>query len=118
MMFDEKSKGIAQAYLKMLEATKPKMDPVGNHDADIDNDGDKDKSDSYLIKRRAAISKSVKEEKCPKCDCATCKCVEEASCGTGYPMKSAKKEAIEIAPAGKSDVKKKGMVDKDGGDEE
>ena len=109
MMFDEKSKGIAQAYLNMLEAAKkkPAMDPVGKHDADIDNDGDKDSSDAYLIKRRAAISKSVKEDK-----------VDEASCGSSYTMKSAKKEAIEIAPAGKSDVKKNGMMDKDGGDEE
>ena len=37
-----------------------KMDPVGKADADIDNDGDVDKSDKYLHNRRKAISKSVK----------------------------------------------------------
>ena len=36
-----------------------KMDPVGQADADIDNDGDVDKSDKYLKNRRKAISKNV-----------------------------------------------------------
>lgn len=39
--------------------TEKKMDPVGNHDADIDNDGDTDKSDKYLHNRRKAISKAM-----------------------------------------------------------
>lgn len=39
-----------------------KMDPVGQADADIDNDGDVDDSDEYLKKRRAAISKAMKKE--------------------------------------------------------
>jgi hypothetical protein len=40
-----------------------KMDPVGKADADIDNDGDVDKSDKYLKNRRKAISKNVKGDK-------------------------------------------------------
>ena len=36
------------------------LDPVGQEDADIDNDGDTDKSDKYLHKRRKAISKAMK----------------------------------------------------------
>lgn len=38
-----------------------KLDPVGKEDADIDNDGDVDKTDKYLHKRRDAIGKSMKE---------------------------------------------------------
>jgi hypothetical protein len=38
------------------------MDPVGKHDADIDNDGDVDKSDKYLIARRKAIGKALRKE--------------------------------------------------------
>ena len=38
-----------------------KMDPVGQADADIDNDGDVDKSDKYLHNRRKAIKKNMKE---------------------------------------------------------
>ena len=37
------------------------LDPVGKEDADIDNDGDTDKSDKYLHKRRKAISKAMKK---------------------------------------------------------
>lgn len=38
-----------------------KLDPVGNANADIDNDGDTDDSDEYLHARRAAIAKTMKE---------------------------------------------------------
>lgn len=41
---------------------KEGMDPVGKEDGDIDNDGDKDKSDSYLMKRRKAIKKAMAKE--------------------------------------------------------
>ena len=36
------------------------LDPVGQEDGDIDNDGDKDKTDKYLMNRRKAISKAIK----------------------------------------------------------
>ena len=38
-----------------------KLDPVGQEDKDIDNDGDVDKSDKYLHKRRKAISAAMKK---------------------------------------------------------
>jgi len=38
------------------------LDPVGQEDDDIDNDGDSDDSDAYLKKRRDAISKNTKNE--------------------------------------------------------
>jgi len=38
------------------------LDPVGDEDSDIDNDGDSDESDEYLRKRRAAVTKAVKNE--------------------------------------------------------
>ena len=39
------------------------MDPVGQEDGDIDNDGDKDDTDKFLAKRRKAIGKAMKGEK-------------------------------------------------------
>ena len=39
--------------------TKEALDPVGQEDADIDNDGDTDKSDKYLHNRRKAIGKAI-----------------------------------------------------------
>jgi len=38
---------------------KEALDPVGKEDDDIDNDGDVDKSDSYLKNRRKAIGKAI-----------------------------------------------------------
>ena len=60
---------------------KKKLDKVGKEDADIDNDGDVDKSDSYLHNRRKAIGKAMgkdkdkkemKESCSPTCDCEDC----------------------------------------------
>jgi hypothetical protein len=42
------------------EEKKKKLDPVGKEDGDVDNDGDKDASDSYLLKKRATVSAAVK----------------------------------------------------------
>ena len=39
------------------------LDPVGQEDDDVDNDGDTDDSDAYLKKRRAAVTKAVKKQK-------------------------------------------------------
>ena len=39
-----------------------KMDPVGEEDSDVDNDGDSDSSDEYLKKRRAAIKKDMAKD--------------------------------------------------------
>ena len=42
---------------------KEALDPVGKEDSDIDNDGDVDKSDKYLQKRRKAIGKAISVRK-------------------------------------------------------
>ena len=39
--------------------TKGKLDPVGKEDGDVNNDGKKDKTDKYLMKRRKAIGKAI-----------------------------------------------------------
>jgi len=45
----------------LMKPMDEKMDPVGQEDADINNDGIKDKTDKYLANRRAAIAKNLKE---------------------------------------------------------
>jgi hypothetical protein len=100
------------------------LDPVGKEDNDIDNDGDTDKSDKYLKKRRAAISKSVKKEEfsdwrselnekcnhspegepCPEHGEDACSTVNEASCGCGTPSKMKKEETL---TKGETDKKEK-----------
>jgi len=61
----EKSEMDKKADAKLDKKTKKEgLDPVGKEDADVNNDGKVDKTDSYLKKRRVAISKSItkKEE--------------------------------------------------------
>lgn len=41
------------------ELTEKKLDPVGKEDGDVDNDGDKDKSDKYLIAKRKKVGKII-----------------------------------------------------------
>lgn len=56
-----------QAHKDMVATIRKKfdeaMDPVGQEDDDIDNDGDVDKSDKYLHKRRKAIGKAISKRK-------------------------------------------------------
>ena len=60
------SDDVIEAVRKVLAGEK--MDPVGKADADIDNDGDVDKSDSYLHNRRKAIKKAMKKEEAEQMD--------------------------------------------------
>lgn len=76
---------LIEAYAEVNE--KKKLDPVGQADADIDNDGDVDKSDKYLHNRRKAIKKAMDESKveCPECNGEGCDHCD----GKGYHMKEA-----------------------------
>jgi len=58
----EDIKKVWAAYQEVQEKAHKKMDPVGQEDDDIDNDGDTDKSDEYLHNRRKAIKKAMKKE--------------------------------------------------------
>ena len=49
-------------YAPGVKTQKEALDPVGQEDADVDNDGDVDKSDKYLSKRRKAIAKAMKKK--------------------------------------------------------
>lgn len=51
----------SQLLRKYIDIINEALDPVGKEDADVDNDGDVDKSDQYLKHRRKAISKDIEE---------------------------------------------------------
>src|SRR5210317_782274 len=67
--FESKKGSLEDVASKLVES---KLDPVNKdavkkkfdnrQDKDIDNDGDTDSTDKYLHKRRAAISKNIKED--------------------------------------------------------
>ena len=69
------SKGVGQAapvdYRTLAQSYAPvgnifnekKLDAVGAEDKDIDNDGDHDSTDKYLLKRRKAIGKAIAKKR-------------------------------------------------------
>ena len=61
-MFDKKydAEALASVYKSVYEK---KLDPVGQEDKDIDNDGDHDKSDKYLLNRRKVRGAAIKTRK-------------------------------------------------------
>ena len=53
---------------KKKDVKEAKLDPVGKEDGDVDNDGDKDKTDDYLMNRRKAVGKAIAKKKGKKVD--------------------------------------------------
>ena len=53
---------VLNAAIKERADVEEKMDPVGQEDDDINNDGKTNSSDEYLRKRRAAIAKNSKKK--------------------------------------------------------
>jgi len=58
-------------YRMLAQSHKPvgnifnekKMDPVGQEDGDVNNDGKKDSTDSYLMNRRKAVKKAIAKKR-------------------------------------------------------
>jgi len=61
----KQDRALATTFANMIEEAmakkkaKKKLDPVGQEDGDIDNDGDEDETDSYLKNRRNAVRKAI-----------------------------------------------------------
>ena len=91
------------------EISEKKLDPVGKEDKDIDNDGDHDKSDKYLLARRKKVSKIInskkkmKEETEKSKEASVVEVMPELDDGEPdqKPAKPGKKKIKEEAPKGK-----------------
>jgi hypothetical protein len=59
MRLGDAAKEAMKALGKTVYVMEAKLDPVGQEDDDVDNDGDVDSSDKYLKKRRDAIKKAI-----------------------------------------------------------
>jgi len=75
-----------------VSSAKPKLDPVGKEDRDVNNDGKVDKQDSYLKNRRNTISKKI----------------DKKSHGLGEGFSNWREDLIEIA--GEIDAKKQKQI--------
>ena len=53
---------VTNEFINEYEILSEELDAVGNEDKDIDNDGDADKTDSYLHNRRKKIAKAMKKK--------------------------------------------------------
>jgi len=99
-------KGWGDAYRSIYEKklAAPDHDPVGQEDKDIDNDGDHDKTDKYLLNRRKVIGKAIgkKGKKCEKCGGKGC-----SHCGGDGKMDEAVSYSAKKAAAGE-DIGKPG----------
>ena len=58
----ELNPGAGSQYEQVVNEFK-KLDPVGQEDSDVNNDGKKDSTDSYLMKRRKAIGKAIAKKR-------------------------------------------------------
>ena len=57
----ELNPGAGSQYEQVVH--EKKMDPVGQEDGDINNDGKKDSTDSYLMNRRKAVKKAIAKKR-------------------------------------------------------
>ena len=57
----QKEKQITDVQRRQMKVEA--MDPVGQEDGDINNDGKKDGTDKYLMNRRKAISKAIRKKR-------------------------------------------------------
>ena len=85
-----------------------KLDPVGKEDKDIDNDGDHDKTDKYLLKRRKAIGSAIRkraDQKIKEAFLADGTTTTEPKAGTkkitGEGVNNYKSGAVKVLPADK-----------------
>ena len=105
--FESKKGSIEEIASKIVSEGLDKVNPVAvkkkfddRKDKDIDNDGDTDSTDNYLHKRRAAISKAMKEdlgkEDEPKVQkiIGKLKKASDAHAGQAKDLEKAMKEAI------------------------
>ena len=105
--FETKPGSLTDAASKVVSEALDKVNPVAvkkkfddRKDKDIDNDGDTDSTDKYLHKRRAAISKAMKEdlgkEDEPKVQkiIGKLKKASDAHAGQAKDLEKAMKEAI------------------------
>jgi hypothetical protein len=53
---------VTNEFINEYEILSEELDAVGKEDKDINNDGDVDKTDSYLHNRRKKIAKAMKKK--------------------------------------------------------
>jgi len=84
------------------------LDPVGKEDKDIDNDGDHDKTDKYLLKRRKAIGKAIRTRaEAYLADGTISTEPKNATKITGKNVDNYSTGAVTVSPDDGSDVKKR-----------
>ena len=59
---DPQQRVLEEKMQQVTEYKHKRLDPVGKEDKDIDNDGDSDKTDKYLLNRRSVRTKKIQNK--------------------------------------------------------
>jgi hypothetical protein len=82
---------IEELVARLDEAKKAALDPVGKEDSDVNNDGNVDGTDKYLLNRRKAIGKAIAKKKVNE--------DVETLVGIKVPKRSTRKHMVQVAKA-------------------
>jgi hypothetical protein len=82
---------IEELVARLDEAKKAALDPVGKEDSDVNNDGNVDGTDKYLLNRRKAIGKAIGKKKVNE--------DVETLTGIKVPKRSTRKHMVQVAKA-------------------
>jgi hypothetical protein len=82
---------IDELVSRLNEAKKPGLDPVGKEDSDVNNDGNVDGTDKYLLNRRKAIGRAIGKKKVNE--------DVETLTGIKVPKRSTRKHMVQVAKA-------------------
>ena len=82
---------IEELVARLDEAKKAALDPVGKENSDVNNDGNVDDTDKYLLNRRKAIGRAIGKKKVNE--------DVETLTGIKVPKRSTRKHMVQVAKA-------------------
>tara|TARA_B100002019_G_scaffold179049_1_gene154621 strand:- start:859 stop:3312 length:2454 start_codon:yes stop_codon:yes gene_type:complete len=90
---------MSDALKKVQQYNEKKLDPVGQEDDDVNNDGKVDSSDSYLKNRRKTVKKAIAKESVEGLDETVLPGSQGSAAGRTYDSKKDFKQAYKSDPS-------------------
>ena len=90
---------MSDALKKVQQYNEKKLDPVGQEDDDVNNDGKVDSSDSYLKNRRKTVKKAIAKEEVEEVEETVLPGSQGSAAGRTYDSKKDFKQAYKSNPS-------------------